>query len=283
MARRLLMCVALAVALMACSPRTASADAELSPKAFRDLYIARVEAALPGTRFKRLDDETIEITLPGKEAARASTRMAYVEYLRSPDRLDDVIDRVIATLTQDEAELKPKPERLVVILRTKDTDVTLGTLRPRKLIHRPFEGDLVQFLAIDSPAAIQYADEETLRTLGMNEDQAWARGLANLPERIGRLDVEPMEEIDQLTGTVSESGLATSALLLPEACVPGGNGKLTLMLARHFFVQPTTEDAGTIAGFWRLAKFEATNPDAYSRTVIACRDGRWAAVEPPTG
>jgi hypothetical protein len=55
------------------------------------------------------------------------------------------------------------------------------------------------------------------------------------------------------------------------------------MLARHFFVQPTSEDEQTIADFWRFARYEATNPDAYSRTVIACRDGRWATVEPPTG
>lgn len=283
MSRTLVLCAVLAAALIGCSPRAASAEGELSPRAFRELYITRVQAALPGTRFRRLDDETVEITLPGKEAGRASMRMAYVEYLRSPDQLDDVIDRAIATLRQDEAELDPKPERLVVILRTMDTDTQLGTSRPRKLITRPFAGDLVQFLAIDSPAAIQYADNETLQVLNMSEDAAWARALANLPSRIGRLEVAPMEDLEQLTATSSESGLANSALLLPGACTPGANGKLTLMLARHFFVQPTTGDERTIAGFWRLARFELTNPEAYSRTAIACRDGRWAAVEPPTG
>lgn len=221
--------------------------------------------------------------MPGKKRERDSLRMGYIEYLRTPDHLDYVIDRMIATLKQDEAELAPRPERLVVILRTKDTQVELGPSKPVGVISRPFAGDLVQILAIDSPAAIQYAGKETLQALGMSEDQAWDRGLANLPERMGRLEVEPMEQIRQLTATSSESGLATSALLLPAACALGTNGKLVLILARHFFVQPRTEDERTIAGFWRLARFELTNPEAYSRTVIACRDGRWAAVEPPTG
>ena len=283
MSKTLLVCAAVAAALIGCSPRSASAEAEMSRKAFRELYIARVQTALPGTRFKRLDDETVEITLPGRQRDRASLKMGYIEYLRSPEDVDGVIERMIATLKQDESELAPRVERLVVILRTKDSRAELGPSQMDGLISRPFAGDLIQILAIDSAAAIQYADEGTLEALGLSEEQAWARGLANLPARMGRLDVGPLEEIKALTATSGESGLATSALLLPAACAPGMNGKPVLMLARHFFVQPTNEDGPTIAGFWRLARFEATSPEAFSRTVIACRDGRWATLEPPTG
>lgn len=283
MARRLMLWVALVAVLIGCDRRVANADVALSPRAFRELYIARVQATLPGTRFKRLDDEAVEVTLPGGAGDRVSLRMAYIEYLRSPEHVDSVIDRLIATLTQDEAQLDPKPERLVVVLRTRDGQVDLGSSELRGLISRPFAGDLVQILAIDSPASIQYADKGTLLALSMNEDEAWARALANLPARIGRLEVEPMAEAKQLTATGSESGLAASALLLPGACTSAANGKLVLMLARHFFVQPTSDDERTIADFWRFARYEATNPDAYSRTVIACRDGRWATVEPPIG
>jgi hypothetical protein len=78
--------VVMAVALVSCGPRSASAESEMSPKAFRELFIARAQVALPGARFKRLDDETLEITQLGKERDRASLRMSYIEYLRDPSK-----------------------------------------------------------------------------------------------------------------------------------------------------------------------------------------------------
>jgi len=283
MPRKLVLMVALAAALLACGPRPAGAEAEMSPKAFRELFIARAQESLPGTRFKRLDDETIEITLPGKQRDRASLRMAYIEYLRRPEDVEEVIDRVIATLSQDEAELAANADRLVVILRPPRPTVEFGPSDPGELISRPFAGDLIQVLAIDSAAAIRYAQPEDLREVGLSEDQAWARALANLPTRMGALEAGPMEDAEDLIAVGADSGLAPSALLLPGACRPGENGPPVLVLARHFFVQPADEAGPTTAGFWRLARFEATSPEAFSRKVIACRDGRWATIEPPAG
>jgi hypothetical protein len=191
---------------------------------------------------------------------------------------------VIATLSQDDAELAAKADRLVVILRPPRPTVEFGPSEAVVQMSRPFAGDLVQILAIDSAAAIRYATAEDLRELGMTEDQAWARAVANLPQRIGRLDVAPLdEEFDDLTAVASDSGLAPSSLVLQGACERGANGKPILVLARHFFILPASDAAATMAGFWRLARFEATSPEAFSRVVIACRDGRWARVEPPAG
>lgn len=275
--------VAVAAALLGCSPQPANAESEMSAKAFRELFIARVEKALPGTRLKRLDDETVEITLPGKARDRASLRMAYIEYLRDPEQVEDVISRVIATLSQDDSELAANADRLVVILRPPEPTVELGPAEAEGLLTRPFAGDLVQVLAIDSAASIRYADAEDLGELGMTEDQAWARALANLPVRMGELDVGPLEEAEDLIAVGNESGLAPSVLLLPGACDAGKSGLPILVLARHFFVQPADGTAETMGGFWRLAEFEKTSPEAFSREVIACRDGRWATVELPTG
>ena len=280
---RLVLAVALAATLAACSPRPASAGAEMSPKAFREFFIARLEAAAPGTRVRRLDDETILVTLPGRQSDRTHLRMAYIEYLRDPTQAEDVASRVIATLRQDEAELAANADRLVVILRPPKPIVEHGDADAGELIKRPFAGDLVQVLAIDSAAAIRYAQIEDLRELGLSEDQAWARALANLPARMGALDAGPMEGMEELIAVGNDSGLAPSALLLPGACDPGEDGLPILVLARHFFVQPADEAGPTIAGFWRLARFEATSPEAFSRKVIACRGGRWATLEPPAG
>lgn len=110
-------------------------------------------------------------------------------------------------------------------------------------------------------------------------NQAWAKGLANLSARMGRPEIGPFGEIAGLIAISADSGPAPSVLLLPEACTPRTNGRL----ARHFFVQPANDDERAIAVFWRLARFQATSPEAFSRSVIACREGRWAVVEAPTG
>lgn len=283
MIRRAMLCAALAAALVACGP-PANAEAEMSPKAFRELFIARVQTALPGTRIKRVDDQTLEITAPGKARDRASLRMAYIEYLRSPDDVEGVIGRVIATLSQDDSELDANVDRLVVILRPSRPTVDHGYLDDvSDLISRPFAGDLVQILAIDSAASIRYANSQDLQKLRLNEEQAWARGLTNLKTRLGPLEAGPLEGIEGLIAVSGDSGLAPSVLLLPGACDHGKSGLPILVLARHFFVQPADGAAVTMGGFWRLAEFEDTSPEAFSRKVIACREGQWATIEAPTG
>lgn len=283
MLQRVLLCAALAAALVACGP-PANAEAGMSAREFRELFVDRVQAALPGTRLKRVDDEVLEITLPGKAPDRTSLRIAYIEYLRAPGDVEGVIGRVIATLSQDDSELAASVDRLVVILRPPKPTVDHGDLDDvRDLITRPFAGDLVQILAIDSAASLRYAEREDLQKLKLSEDEAWARGLANLKTRMGLLDVAPMEGAEDLIAVSGHSGLAPSALLLPGACAPGKNSLPILVLARHFFVHPVDGKAVTMGGFWRLAEFEATSPEAFSRKVIACRDGQWATIELPTG
>lgn len=280
MAPRFVLVLAFAAVLLGCARGAESADAEMSPKAFREFFIGYGQQALPGAQFTRIDNDTVEVVQPGDVAVRLSLKTAYVEYLRAPEAQDLIAGALIATLR--EGDVVADAERLVAILRPAGHDVEIGVTSRGELITRPFVGDLVQVLAIDSEESISYATVDVLQTLGLSEEQAWARARENLQERIGRLDVGPMEEAPGLIAVNSESGLAPSSLLLPSACAQGANLRPLLVLARHFFIMPADTESQTTRAFWNLARYEATNPDRFSGKVIACREGRWTVAEPPT-
>jgi hypothetical protein len=279
MKSRFLLVLALVGALLGCGRGTASAETEMSPKAFREFVIAHGQHVLPDAQFRRIDDETVEVVRPGGASTRLSLKVAYVEYLRAPEGPEVIADALIAALR--EGEVAADVTRLVAILRPAGHNVEVGS-KGRGLITRPFVGDLLQVLAIDSEESISYATAEVLGTLGLTEDQAWAQARENLPERIGRLDIGAMEDAEEFVAVNSESGLAPSSLLLPSACAQGASGRPLLVLARHFFIMPANAEPQTTQAFWNLARYEATNPDRFSGKVIVCSDGRWTVAEPPT-
>lgn len=281
MSRRWGLVVILGASLLGCGP--ADAQHEMSRAEFGRLFIVQATRELPGATFQRLDDNTVEVRVPGRGVERLSLETAYAEYLRDTTDADRIVGRLIATVADEEAALAADARNLVIVVRPQRPQVEIGEVaEASQLLSRPLAGDLVQVLAFDSPASIRYANARDLAVLKLNEKDAWARAMANLPDRIGRLDVGPMEDAADLIAINSESGLAPSALLLEDACKPGQGGRPVLVLARHFFVAPADQPEAH-RNFWRLAQFEATSPEAFSRTPIVCADGKWAAAKPPTG
>ena len=240
---------------------------------------------MPGVKVKALDGATLRITWPDGTRKNLSMTTSYEYYEKDPGRSEEIIEGLIATL-QEEAEGTPASrDNLVIIVRPVGAKVELGNGQAISL-SKPFVGDMIQILAVDSETSIRYAGRDDLVKLKLSEADAWKLGLSNLSVRMGKLEAVRLEGVDGLLGVGSESGLGPSALLGSPPCGPGSQrpeGQLALVMARDFFAVPATDQPASLAVFWAMARHEAASPDAFSRTAIICKGGRWIPIAPPPG
>lgn len=282
MAVRSVVALICAVTLAACAPAEAAPG---SRETFRDAFAQRAEEAMPGVKVQALDGATLRITWPDGTRKNLSMTTSYEYYEKDPERSEEIIEGLIATL-QEEAEGTPASrDNLVIIVRPVGAKVELGAGQAIPL-SRPFVGDMIQILAVDSETSIRYAGRDDLVMLKLSEADAWKLGLSNLSVRMGKLEAIPLEGVDGLLGVGSESGLGPSALLGKPPCGPGSQrpeGQLALVLARDFFAIPANDQPASLAVFWAMARHEAASPEAFSRTAITCKGGRWIPIAPPQG
>lgn len=281
MARSILALIC-AVTLAGCA---AAAPAPGSREAFRDAFAQRVEKAMPGVKVKTLDAATLRITWPDGTHEKLSIATAYEYYEKDPERSGEIMDSLVAIL-QEGAEGEPASRgNLVVVVRPAGAQVEIGGGQAISL-SRPFVGDMIQILAVDSETSIRYAGRDDLTKLKLSEAEAWRIGVSNLSVRMGKLEAIPLEGVEGLLAVGSESGLGPSALLGPPPCGPGSEhpeGQLVLVMARDFFAIPANDQPASLAVFWAMARHEAASPEAFSRTAITCKGGRWIPIAPPPG
>lgn len=274
-----------AVTLAGCGP--AQASPEMSREAFRDAFAQKAEMAMPGVKAEALDSATLKITWPDGTHDRLSTATAYEYYEKDPQRSDELMDILLASVREANEETPASRDNLVIIVRPAGAKVELrGDRVDIVSISKPLAGDLIQILAVDSEASIRYAGRDDLTELKLSEAEAWKLGLSNLSMRMGKLEARPLEGAEGLLGVGSESGLGPSALLGPPPCGPGTDmpeGQLALVMARDFFAVPANDQEASLAVFWAMARHEATSPEAFSRTAITCKGGRWIPIAPPRG
>jgi len=279
---RLILALICAVTLAACAPAEAAPG---SRETFRDAFAQWAEKAMPGVKVKALDGATLRITWPDGAYETLSIATAYEYYEKDPERSEEIMDSLVAIL-QEGAEGEPASrDNLVVVVRPAGAKVELGGGQAISL-SRPFVGDMIQILAVDSETSIRYAGRDDLVKLKLSEADAWKLGLSNLSVRMGKLEAVPLEGVDGLLGVGSESGLGPSALLGTPPCGPGSQrpeGQLALVMARDFFAIPANDQPESLAVFWAMARHEAASPEAFSRTAITCKGGRWIPIAPPQG
>ena len=206
-----------AVIMASCAPAAAAPG---SREAFRDAFAQRAEKAMPGVKVKALDDATLRITWPDGTRENLSIATAYEYYEKDPERSDEIMDSLVAILQEGTEGEVASRNNLIVVVRPAGAQVEIGGGQAISL-SRPFAGDMIQILAVDSETSIRYAGRDDLVKLKLSEAEAWKLGLANLSVRMGKLEARPLRGVEGLLGVGSESGLGPSALLGPPPCGPG--------------------------------------------------------------
>lgn len=255
-----------------------AAAAPMSIEAFSDAFVARAEREMPGVTFHAKDGSTLIMVKPGEADRPVSLETIYRYYRSEPERRDELIGRLIASLLEDHDALLSDPARLVVIVRSVDNRTPDG--RPAEGITRPLAGDLMQILAIDSPASLRYAGRDDLEAVKLSEAEAWKLAVPNALRLLG--EVETGELAPDLLAVTAESGLATSLLASAKICGDRvGEGVTVLMVSRDLFIFAPPDKPKAIEAFWRFVRATAADDEAPSKVPLVCRDGAWAVATAP--
>jgi len=250
----------------------------MSMDAFSDVFVARAEREIPGVTFRVKDAATVIMIKPGEADRLVSLETIYQYYRNEPERCDELIGRLIATLLEDHDALLSDPARLVVIVRSVDNRAPNG--EPAKGIERPLAGDLVQILAIDSPASVRYAGREDLATVKLSEEEAWKLAADNTLRLMGELETGELEP--DLLAATAESGLATSLLASAKICGERvGEGVTVLMVSRDMFIFAPPDKPKAVKAFWRFVRDAVSDDEAPSKVPLVCRGGVWTVATTP--
>ena len=243
----------------------------ISRSAFRDAFVAELRRRSSGV-VVRPEGEQAAVLGEGPDERTVSVETAYQYYLSQPARADELIGLLVDSAMEDPNAPLSDPDRLVVIVRP----AALAEQDGFEGVRRPLAGDLMQVLAVDTPASLRYAGAKDLAAVGLSEPDAWARAADNTLKLLGPLEIGELEP--GLMAVSADSGFATSLLISPEwVRQQVGETSAVLLVTRDMFVYAPLGDAAATKAFWRFAG--ASWGDA--RVPLTARDGAWIAATPP--
>lgn len=267
------------------SPSPPQSTTLISPSEFRDRVVAAIKKAHPDVPVETISDVELQLNKAGAQI-QIDISSGYMEYRSAPDSLSSIVDKWVGlaggmSAGPDTASMR---ETLVIVLRNK-TYASIGAKNGQAalMITRPFGGDLVQTMMIDSPATLASATLEMLKAQGIAEAEAWTLAEANTKRRMGELNVGDLDR-DGPFGVTAESGLATGALLT----MCGGDnsraedGSVVLVVNRDLFIKTLPNDPLSAERFWAFAKPQLGQGTLMSDTPLTCKKGKWVEVKAPT-
>lgn len=274
---------ALAFLLFAWTPSAVAQDL-LSPVEFRDAAVAVIQARAPDARIEVLEELSVSIRRgagKNEESSQFNFDNAYTEYQRDPTALADIIDRW-ARLGAGPPEDAQLAERVVSVLRTASFiegfhQMMAGSERPSPPVWRAFAGDIIEVIVFDGDETIQYATVDTLAEVGFAPHQAWEAAPRNLPARLGELEVGGVEGADRVAYVTGGNGLAPSSLIDGAICrTEAGPNLVFLIVERNGYLMADRSDRVALDQFIAVLNDIRRDPQAFSRTPLACREGRLA-------
>ncbi len=268
--------IALALALGTAAAPSHAQDV-VAPAQFRDEVIDLLRSERADLCVRIADDWTVYF---GPDAAACehvlATENMYREYARDPSRKADLqgrLARMGLAMMAGPPDTSNFRNRLVVVLRPEGY---ASILENSTAVHRPFAGDMIAVLMLDSPETLAAMGPEALSDHNLSEAEAFELAEANLKDRIGEVRTTTELGIEIVE---AESGLATGLLWLPDSCRSESEGDQALVFDRNGYLRVGTDDRAAIQSFRMVAEGSIADNATLSRSVIVCRAGSWVAAD----
>ncbi|MFZ5445531.1 MAG: hypothetical protein ACOZQL_36405 [Myxococcota bacterium] len=141
-----------------------------------------------------LDDERYGLTTDG--GAQISLDNLFAEYARlEPEERPEFVSHSIAGFFPAEIPEKWDDAKDGVLVTVRDRIflelLTLSAKEPVTLVHRPLAEDLIEVVVYDGPDAMQYLNEDHLRTWGKTADEVFRQGRQRLVARSKKAFANP--------------------------------------------------------------------------------------------
>ncbi|MAI89188.1 hypothetical protein [Ponticaulis sp.] len=263
-------------------PAAAQADDTLTPIEFRNSVIETMQALSDEELcFVRLSEESFRSgTSPDNCDFEAHLDAAYRTYVSSPETLDSVIadyagqyvDLITAGIDYSNFE-----NRLVVQLRSRSyvRNVNLGADSP--LVARPFAGDLMAVLMLDSPQTLAAVSEEQLADQDVSADEAFELAVGNTRELMGEVREDEYRRIQFAS---SSNGLISGQIWLPETCNASSEDAVYFLYDRNGLMSVSMEDALGVSNLLAVANGLVIQGEALTSSVVSCQSGQWTQLWP---
>lgn len=266
----------------------------LSKEAYRDLIAGSIEKAHPELNAVAQGELALDIVLARQQDATPSRMFldtGYSEYLAAPEQLGSIVAKwtaTVAVISDDTAPTADVRSQIVSLVRPRgylDVQKQTGAQAAAQpdVMWRPFGGDMIAVLMVNSATTLRSLSREEVTALGMSADEAWAIAAINLKAEMGALNIGDMNGDGPVTYS-AESGLATGLLLTPDACTPQGGsfkGQVILVLDRNAFIATLPKDSISVKRFWAFAKPFLGTRRLASDTPLTCVSGAWQPAKIP--
>lgn len=267
---------ALCFAMLALAP--AWAQKILGPTEFRDRIAQAVSGLSPSVCVRAVDDYTLRFG-PSEAECEGFINIdnGYRDYLAAPANLDAIVQRylpIAAQIVNGPVAETNERERLVVVLRPRSYEQSVPA---GALVARPFLGDLMAVLMLDSPTHLTSITHERLAELSLSDDQAFELAAKNLRTRLGLVD-RTQERGIEVIGAVS--ALISGTLWLGDGCTSNQEERLALLAGREYYFATDGRDADQRNFFLGFARHLIGQGDSISNTVLVCRSGHWIVYGP---
>lgn len=267
--------IVVAAAIGAAAP--AHAQSIVSAAEFRDEVIALLRAQRPDLCIRIQDEWTLHF---GPDESTCANSLAienmYREYLSAPSRKADFQARLARTgvaMLAGPPDTSNLRSRVVVVLRPLEY---ANLFEDSTVVHRPFAGDMIAVLMLDSPETLIAMSPEALSEHGLSEQVAFDLAATNLKDRMGDVQVATEMGIEIIE---AETGLATGILWLPESCGPQSEGDQALIFDRNGYLRAAGADGDAVRNFRMVAEGMIADNASLSRSIITCRVGSWVAAD----
>lgn len=248
----------------------------LSREQFRDRVVEEARRTYPTATVAPVGELAFSAKgLPTGVDLNANLDNAYALYAADPETLADIVGRHVRALAVTDEAVGDERSRVVAIIRHRDL---LAAFRGRDPVWRPFVGDLVEIIAIDSAETIMIPPVNVLAGYGVTADEAWALAASNLRARLGPLRIGALEEGSTVVVVAADSGLAPSILSDPAFCTAGEPDRFYFLLSREAFVSADSSLPGAEADFRRAVQ-ELRRGQTASDTPFVCRGGEYVVME----
>ncbi|MAP96191.1 MAG: hypothetical protein CMK07_14690 [Ponticaulis sp.] len=254
----------------------------MSTTAFRNAVISSMQdQSASELCVARLTDESFRVG-PSMDDCEyhAFVDGAYAEYTDEPERADEIIaslaSNYVSVISEgiDESNFEA---RLVVQLRAESYAHDVDASDDASLVARPFAGDLIAVLMLDSAQTLAAVSASQLADHGITEDQAFEMAKANTRSRMGDVLVDEYRKINFLS---SSNGLISGQMWLPETCDGQSADAVYFLYDRNGVMKVGLDNPLGVSNLLSVANGLVIQGEAMTSSVVRCKNGQWTQLWP---
>lgn len=282
MIRRFAAVIATSAICLLAGQASAQSEDLLSPVEFRNAVIDAMQAESDTELcVARLSDDSFRAGLTQSSCDYfAYLDNVYAQYAEDPSLGETLIAENASNYVRlisagiDDSNFR---DRLVVQLRPSNYVTTNARSTDGTLVARPFAGDMVAVLMLDSPETLAAVSKERLEANSVSEDEAYELAIKNTRDRMGEVYSEEYKKISFLT---SSNGLISGQIWLPETCSADSTDAVYFVYDRNGLMSVNLSDPLGVSNLLAVANGLVIQGEAMTSSVVRCKSGQWTQLWP---